>query len=203
MTEERILKIKKTFEMNYPIIKTCTLRKNKICSRDINELIEYGYVIRVKTGYYAWKSEIEELTNFELAQSIIPSGIISLTSAANFHGLINSSKEVLSVCIMIPTKMTKPILPDFPVIDLFYCSCEKIEIGYIEVQMKHRDVNIYNMERTVCDLFKYKDKIKNETALESLKNYMKREDKNIQRLLEYSSILRVQKYIRPLVEVLI
>lgn len=203
MTEERILKIKEIFEKHYPIVKTCVLRENKICSRDITELTVLGYVVKVKTGYYAWKMNAEELSSIELVQSIIPSGIISLESAARIHKLVNTDAKMESVCVTIPTNMIKPILPLAPRINLFYCSEEKFHVGLTSYPMEHRNINIYNIERTVCDLFKYPDRIENEIALGSLKVYIKRKDKNLQKLLEYASLLRVQKYIKPLVEVLL
>lgn len=203
MTEERILKIKEIFEKNYPIVKACVLRENKICSRDITELTILGYVVKVKTGYYAWKLNAEELSSIELVQSIIPTGIISLESAARIHKLVNTDVKMESVCVTIPTNMIKPILPTAPRISLFYCSEEKFHVGLTSYPMEHRNINIYNIERTVCDLFKYTDRIENKIALGSLKVYIKRKDKNVQKLLEYASLLRVQKYIKPLVEVLV
>lgn len=202
MTEERILKIKEIFEKHYPIVKTCVLRENKICSRDITELTLLGYVAKVKTGYYAWKSNAEELCSIELVQSIIPTGIISLESAAKIHKLVNTDVKIESICVTIPTNMIKPILPALPRISLFYCSEEKFHVGLTSYPMEHRNINIYNIERTVCDLFKYPDRIENEIALGALKVYIERKDKNVQRLLEYASLLRVQKYIKPLIEVL-
>lgn len=203
MTQERILKIKDIFEKHYSIVKTCILRQNKICSRDIRELIVLGYVVKVKTGYYAWKLNAEKLNSMELVQSIIPNGIISLESAARIHKLVNIDAATESVCVTIPTNMIKPILPTSSRISLFYCSEEKFHIGLINYKMEHRNINIYNIERTVCDLFKYSDRIENEIAVGSLKVYIKRKDKNVQKLLEYASLLRVQKYINPLVEVLL
>jgi len=46
MTEERVRKIKNVFEKFAPIVKTSMLRENKICSRDIAELMALGHVIK-------------------------------------------------------------------------------------------------------------------------------------------------------------
>lgn len=204
MTAERILKIKRIFEEYYPIVKTCVLRENKICSRDITELMKLDYIVKVKTGYYAWRNDVKELSRIELVQSIIPEGVISLVSAATIHKLIDGNTlENAAVYVTIPTNMIKPTLPVSPEIKLFYCSEEKLHIGRISLEMKNRTITIYNKERTVCDLFKYLDRVNNDIALESLKKYMEQKDKNVQRLLEYAYLLRVKKYVEPLVEVLI
>ncbi|WP_460642422.1 type IV toxin-antitoxin system AbiEi family antitoxin domain-containing protein [Lacrimispora brassicae] len=203
MTDERILKINRIFKEYYPIVKTCVLRENKICSRDITELMELDYIVKVKTGYYAWRNDVKELSGIELVQSIIPEGVISLESAATIHKLIGENTLESAVCVTIPTNMIKPTLPVLPEIKLFYCSEEKLHIGRTSLEMKNRTIAIYNKERTVCDLFKYLDRVNNDIALESLKKYMEQKDKNVQKLLEYAYLLRVKKYVEPLIEVLI
>lgn len=202
MTEQRLLSIKEIFEIHHPIVKACVLRSNKVCSRDIRELLNLEYVIRVRPGYYAWKDNLNQISDFELAQHIIPMGIISMESAARIHQLIKQDCSKGSVSLTIPTNMIKPVLPSHPPIDLYYCSEEKFHVGVIVHEMKYGNINIYNKERTVCELFKYSNRVTNHLAVESLKNYLSDNDKCKDRLLEYALLLRVQKYIRPLVEVL-
>lgn len=201
MTEERINKIKAIFEQYKPVVKTAILRKNKICSRDIKELIDNGYVIKIKTGYYAWNSGFEELHDFEVIQGIIPTGVISVFSAAVIHEL--TTVNPMDISVTIPAKMIKPKLPDYPPIELFYTSNKNLELGMVEHPMEHMNVRIYNTERTVCDFFKYSGKVGSDVALEVLKSYMSRKNKNLQKLFEYAARLRVKKYIKPYVEALL
>lgn len=202
MTEQRLLRIKEIFETHRPIVKACVLSINKVCSRDIKELINLEYIIKVKPGYYAWKDCVNQLSNIELVQAIIPKGIVSMESAAKIHKLIKSDHENDAISITIPINMIKPVLPSYPPIDLFYCSEGKFHMGVNVHEMLYGSINIYNKERTVCELFKYSNRVRNDLAIESLKNYLNGNDKSKDRLLEYALLLRVQKYIKPLVEVL-
>ena len=99
MTNERIQNLKEVFNQHYPIVKTSILRENKICSRDITELISLGYVTKVKTGYYAWEKNTDELSSLELAQSIIPTGIVSIYSAAKIHKLLDLNYQVENIVL--------------------------------------------------------------------------------------------------------
>jgi hypothetical protein len=75
------------FPQTSHIVKAATLREYKICSRDITELIHKGYVVKIKTGYYAWNSGFNDLYDYEIIQGLIPMGVISMFSAAVIHEL--------------------------------------------------------------------------------------------------------------------
>jgi predicted transcriptional regulator of viral defense system len=201
MNIERLNKIRIIFEQNKPIVKTAILRENKINSRDIMELIESGYIKKVKTGYYAWADDFENYNDLEVVQGIIPEGVISVFSAAEIHELTTVNSTCISVTI--PTKMLKPKLPDYPPIELYYISNKYLKLGIINYETEHMNIRLYNPERTVCDFFKYSDNVGNDVALEVIKNYMSRKNKNIQMLFEYATKLRVKKYIKPYVEALL
>lgn len=202
MTNERINKIKSVFEQHTTqIIKTSTLRENQICSRDIAELIALGFIIKIKTGYYAWDSDFENLQDFEVIQNLIPNGVISMLSAAQVHDL--TTVNSMNIMVTIPLRMMKPQLPQYPPVDIYFSADKNMELGIVNYQMDHMTVRIYNKERTVCDLFKYSSRVENDVALDVLKAYMDSRDKNLQLLFEYANQLRVKKYIKPYVEALL
>ena len=201
MTNERINKIKTIFNEHSPIVKAATLREHKICSRDITELLDKGYVVKIKTGYYAWNSGFNDLHDLEIIQGLIPMGVISMFSAAVIHELTTVNPAEINVTI--GAKMIKPKLPDYPPAILFYSSNENLDLGIEEHTMEHVKIRVYNPERTVCDFFKYSSKVGNDVALEVMKNYMLRKNKNLQLLFEYAKKLRVNKYIKAYVEVLL
>ncbi|MGD9567495.1 MAG: hypothetical protein AB7V48_04135 [Sedimentibacter sp.] len=201
MNIERLNKIKNIFEKNKPVVKTGILRENKINSRDLAELLKYGYIIKIKNGYYALAEEFENYSDFEVIQGIIPKGVFSVFSAAEIHEL--STVNSTNICVTIPTKMLKPKLPEYPPVELFYISDTYLELGVEDYAMENMNIRLYNPERTVCDFFKYSDKVGNDVALEVMKNYMSRKNKNIQLLFEYATKLRVKKHIKPYVEALL
>lgn len=201
MTHERINKIKDIFDEHSPIVKAAILRKHKICSRDITELLEKGYIVKIKTGYYAWNSVFHDLHDLEIIQALIPVGVISMFSAAVIHEL--TTVNPIEINVSIGAKMIKPKLPEYPPVELFYTSNENLHLGIEEHAMEHMKIRVYNPERTVCDFFKFSSKVGNDVALEVMKNYMLRKNKNLQLLFEYATKLRVKKYIKPYVEVLL
>lgn len=64
-------------------------------------------------------------------------------------------------------------------------------------------VNSYDMERTICDIVKNKEKIDIQVFNYALNEYVKRKDKRIPTLLEYASKLKVLDQIKMYLEVLL
>jgi hypothetical protein len=62
---------------------------------------------------------------------------------------------------------------------------------------------IYDVEKTVCDMIFYRNKLGFEPAIEVLKNYVKRPDRNINKLMEYAKKLRCAKLLREYLEVMV
>ena len=62
---------------------------------------------------------------------------------------------------------------------------------------------IYDVEKTVCDMIFYRNKLGFEPAIEVLKNYVKRSDRNINKLMEYAKKLRCAKLLREYLEVMV
>ena len=77
------------------------------------------------------------------------------------------------------------------------------EVGISEAKINGTAVRMYNVEKTVCDCFKYENEVERSVALEVLKNYIARGNCNIQKLLEYAKLLGKKKIIYPYVEALI
>ena len=61
---------------------------------------------------------------------------------------------------------------------------------------------IYDIEKTVCDIIFYRNKIGFEPAIEVIKNYMNCKERNLNKLMDYAGQLREGSVIKQFVEVL-
>ena len=64
---------------------------------------------------------------------------------------------------------------------------------YKEVKVSNYYVHMTDLERSVCDAVKYRNKIGHALCSEIIQNYTKRTDRNLSRLSEYAKILRSEK----------
>lgn len=192
--------IKALFSKNGYILKTAVLREYGIESRDISELLKERCIIKIRRGVYAWQNKLSELNGYQILQCIVPECIISVQSAASIHNLTSIKNKKFS--ITIPTTKIKPRLPDDMNVDLFFSIDKNFNLGEMDYVIEGVNVKIYNQERTVCDYYKYINRLGDDSALEILKQYMLKEDRNLNLLFEYADKLRVKKYIKPYVEAL-
>lgn len=200
MTNEKQERARRVFERCGSIVKANILRENKLFSRDIAELVSAGLIRKIKSGYYIWASEENNMTDLELASSVIPRGIICLLSAACYYDLTTQNPTAVSVAVS--SDSMRPVLPAYPPIDLVVTPAASFELGLVEETGGYGKLRIYDRERTVCDFFRKRRLLGEELALEVLKSYMNGK-RRLQLLFEYAEELRVRSIIKPYVEALV
>jgi predicted transcriptional regulator of viral defense system len=109
MTTVRIQKLEELFKAEGPILRSANLRSAKFCSKDIKELIKRDHLSQVRRGYYSWGPFAKNLDDIEILASLIPDGIISFFSSAQYHDLTTVIPG--SIEITLPASMRTPVLP--------------------------------------------------------------------------------------------
>lgn len=64
-------------------------------------------------------------------------------------------------------------------------------------------VRTYNPERTICDLLRSRSRIDEETVISAVRRYVGSEDKDLNLLADYASLLGVSKILKRYMEVLL
>lgn len=162
--------------------------------RDIKRARDEEQIIRVKRGLYRL-SEIPLISNqgfIDLARAV-PEGVICLLSALSYYELTTFSPSVISMAICRGSRRPKI---EYPPVEFYHFSRKQFESGIDEVKIKGHKVRIYSPERTICDCFRYRNKLGLDIAKEGLSEYLKCKDRNLEKLLEYAEICRV----RPLLQ---
>ncbi len=159
---------------------------------------ERGELIRVRHGVYAVP---EALLNTMIdVERVVPKGVVCLYNAWAYHRL--STVIPPSFCVAIDAKR-KIVVPSTLPIDLFYWKKENLEFGIMDAEISGYNVRITDLERSVCDVVKYRNKLGIEVCSEVLRNYLKKENRNLSRLLEYAKRLRVANILKNYLEIVI
>lgn len=154
-----------------------------------------GTLMRIRKGVYVETSALAN--NMIDVERIIPNGVLCLYSAFSHYEL--STQVPSATCIAIEAKR-KVRLPEYPPIELFFWKPENLNFGIIQKQISGYIVRITDMERTVCDAVKYRNKIGLDVCGEIIDNYLKKENRNISLLHEYAKRLRVKNILTKYLE---
>ncbi len=129
----------------------------------------------------------------------VPNGVICLQSALAFHGLCPPDPDLISVAI--ERRAARPRL-DYPALHVARLGgpafTEGVEVHLVE----NVDLRVYVLEKTLADLFKFRNKIGPHIAVDALRAALAARDVNLKRLWHYARLCRVERVMRPYVDAL-
>lgn len=162
---------------------------------NINKEIKSGNVIRIKNGVYMLPEELAS-TMIDVAR-IVPGGVVCLYSAWDYYGLTTQIPDGFYIAI---EKHRKVVVPEIMGIILCYWQEKYCTMGVEEIEIANHKVKIFCIEKSVCDAIKFRNKIGTEVAIEILKNYLKRKERNISLLMDFAKQMRILSTMRQYLE---
>ncbi|MDZ4779913.1 MAG: type IV toxin-antitoxin system AbiEi family antitoxin domain-containing protein [Planctomycetia bacterium] len=127
----------------------------------------------------------------------VPQGVICLISALAFHQLTTQIPH--EVYLALTRSARKPVIL-YPPVRVFRFSKQAFAAGIETHSIDGVTVRIYSPEKTLADSFKYRNKVGIDVALEALKTYRQRRRPQLQQVLEFARVCRVEKILRPYLE---
>jgi predicted transcriptional regulator of viral defense system len=169
--------------------------------RTLYALRDAGALERLGRGLYRL-ADLPPLSNPDLVVVAlrIPQAVICLVSALAFHELTTQIPHVVDLAI--DPRARQPVLDQSP-LRVFRFSGPAWSEGVKIYRLDHVPVRITQPAKTIADVFKYRNKIGFEVALEALKEYRARRDFDLNQLLKYARICRIEKVMRPYLEALL
>lgn len=186
---------------NKKFITTAELKDMGYSYYKICKLEEQGILSRVNRSTYENLTYKGNENDFFSAEAFVPNGVICLMSAARYYELTNFLPDAVDVAIERKKKVNT--LPEWPEIRIFYFDASRMDLGITEVRDGDNCFHIFDIEKTVVDIIYYRNKIGIEETSEVLRNYLKRRDRQIDRLYAYAKRLRCEKIVRMYLEVLV
>lgn len=188
-------KIKELIELNNGIITTKIIDDNKIHRQYLKNLVDEGYLIKVSRGLYVRPDK--DISEFYIMGEQYKSGIFSHNTALYFYDLTDRTPFQLDMTFPSNVRISNDM------IDSHYINKDKHEIGATTKELEDgTTIRLYNMERTICDIIRDRNKIDSQIFNTSLKEYMKRNDKNLNLLYEYAKQFNILKILKMYLEVL-
>ena len=169
-----------------------------IHSQQLTRLVGEGALERIARGHYRLTdSDVTEHHGLALAAAAAPRGVICLLSALGYHGI--GTQLPAEVWLAIERGCREPRLLDVNLrIVRFSGSAfhEGIEVHEVERQR----VRVYSVAKTIADLFKARNRVGLDVAVEALREAWRDRRFRMADLDRAARACRVERVMRPYVE---
>ena len=162
----------------------------------LNIMKEKGIIDKVGNGIYVDSSKIEDsyfVFNLELSNIVY-----SHMTALYFHGLsIKAPNEKYD--ITVPNNYFNYKIKEH---NVFYVNKDIYRLGLTEVKTPMgNNVRAYDVERCICDIIRSKSRMDSEHIKYSIKEYIKRKDKDLVKLSHYAKEMGIKEEVMNYIEV--
>jgi len=130
----------------------------------------------------------------------VPKGIVCLISALSFHEITTQVPHEVHVALAKGVK--KPRL-EHPPIRIYRFQGDAYSEGVESHLIDGVPVHIYCVEKTLADCFKFRNKIGQDVAIEALRLSWQSKNLDLNELLRYAKMCRVDNVMRPYLEALL
>ncbi len=179
------------------------MKAASIQTREIARLLHDGTIEKIKPGLYRLATRPKggplRDTLIDVCEAM-PRGVICLLSALDYHDLTTFNPSEVYVAIPHadkPPKITYPPVKTFFFRDRFYAP------GIVHVRTPSGTVRVYSMEKTICDMFRYRHRLGENLAVEGLRTYLGRKEANLSALRRFAEICQVKTTLMPYVKAIV
>jgi len=166
----------------------------------LTRLVTEGALERVGRGRYRPPgADITEHHGLALTALAVPRGVVCLLSALVFHGIGTQSPSEVWVAV---DRRARAPRADWPPLRVVRFSGRALTAGVEEHRIEGQVVRVYSLPKTICDCFKYRNKLGLDVALEALKDAWNRRRIRMADLDEYARVCRVERVMHPYLEAL-
>ena len=160
--------------------------------------VNAGHLERVGRGLYSLPgAELTEHHSLVQAARRVPTGVICLLSALRFHEL--TSQNPHEVWLAIGPKDRHPA-PGNPPIKIVRFGEKHFRLGLETHQIEGTQLKVYSVARTVVDLFRYRNKIGIDVALEALHEGWRERRFTLKEINDIAARCRMARVMKPYLE---
>ncbi|MBE7019808.1 MAG: hypothetical protein E7411_00030 [Ruminococcaceae bacterium] len=191
--------LKEIFSAYNNVMSTAELKAKKIYYSDIQQLLQEGFIEKIRRGYYHW---IEEFDGSEIViiNKLFPDAVLCMETALFYYRYSDRNPAEWNIAIDKNASRQRTKI-DYPFIKAYRVEPSLLTLGESRGKIDLSEVRIYDRDRTICDVLRNMNKMDKEIFNKAIQNYINDPKKNIPNLMIYAKELRVQKRVKDLIGV--
>lgn len=167
----------------------------------LRKYMEHGIIQRWGRGFYCLSDEsLPYEPEILMVAKKYPQAVICLVSALSFHDLTTQVPHVIDIAILYKgnaPKSSYPLMRTFRFRDTIY------EAGIETHDLEGVKLKVYNKEKTLVDVFRFRNRVGMDVFLEALKMYAASQPANLPLIHEYAALRGITQNIMPYLETLV
>lgn len=194
---ERLLRLAR----QHGVVTARVAAQHGIHSQRLTRMVRSGKVERIARGQYRFiGGEVSAHHSLALVSRAVPGGVICLLSALRFHEL--TTQNPFEVWVAIDRRSRRPSLR-YPRLRVVRFTGGALTDGVETHRIEGHPVHIYGVAKTLADLFKYRNKVGLDVALEALREAWRDRRFTMGELDRHAKTCRVERVMRPYIEALV
>ena len=167
--------------------------------RKLADAVRAGELVHVARGLYALPETWED--PFYITQYRFARGVFSDDTALYLHGM--TDRVPFSLTMTFPRSYNATNAREAG-INCRTCAEEVHDLGIIEATTSYGNVvRAYDIERTLCDLVRGQQVVDTQILTPAMQDYIRSQDRNPPKLMDYARALGVERKVRTYLEVLL
>lgn len=186
--------IKQIMEENNGIVSSRMIEPLEISRQYLSILESNNEIERVSRGIYQSPNVFED--SFYSFQAKYKKAIFSHMNALYFYGM--TEEFPYNYTVTVPQSYHVDTVNEK--CNVFYVSDDMLELGMCEVETPNGNkVRAYDLERSICDIIRSKNRMDLEQVKKAIRQYMKNKDKDMSKLSEYSKKMGINEQVMEMV----
>ena len=181
------------------MMRTKQLQAENILYRPLQELIQQGYVEKVRYGYYRWVDH-EDFSEVGTVARLFPDAVLCMDTALRYYCYSDRTPADWHLAVSKDSGKSRFKI-DYPFVKPYFLEPSVLELGLTAGEIDGHRVHIYDKDRVICDCLRYRNKMDKELFNNAIQRYIADPGKSIPKLLEYAEALRVKKTAKDLIGV--
>jgi len=192
-------KLEKLIQKQHGTVLSADLDLYEIPRNYLQMMVAEGKLEKVDRGIYVMIDSIED--GMYSMQTKYPKLIFSHETALYLHGLSDRTPFEYSASVPSGYKVVESVAKRFKI---YYIKMELHELGVVTVQSSHGNpIKTYNIERTICDLVRSRNRIDVQILNEALKRFVKLKSTDYSILMDYAKKFKIDVVVKNYLEILL
>lgn len=179
--ENDIKVVRKIFEQHHYVMTTAEILKAKLYYADIKQLLDEGYIERIRRGYYQW-TESCETREIVIINTLFPDAVLCMETALFYYKYSDRNPAEWNFAIDKNVSKLRTKI-EYPFIKAYRVEPELVTLGETTGKIDFTTVRIYDRDRTICDVLKNMSKMDKEIFNKAIQGYVNDPKENIPNLM--------------------